>query len=488
MKKIVVWAQIRNHTGMKCVNPFLLPCGYIEPGTEVQMEEVDQTVYEYDMQLENAKPYSKLQGSVFFIANGDRKKKRGMTKVHYSELRHRDICVFANVSQTYKEALALDHLFKNVDYFSLRLTLAEGGATIDINEKPADFPKEALLDVKVNKDAPATDGKTAMTMDKRNYSVASTSTAEPTNGVSVSKTPRKKVNLNKLTSKMVDENALYVFSKDVDNLTTGEMLSEMDDCLKARAWSTRVGPTKQNYDKALTKLASVQFANHSVVARPIRITKTLVELCDSIGFLECGGITATCFLLSKGMIATNSHVVKKIKTARKSSTPHDHSEAYVYFDHEKIKRPLSGGHKLRPFSYPGNIISKQLDYALLCLEDYIEEKLPLGPFVRCSVPDQGNVCIVGHPNGEEKQEELCPILPLHEGRRSSEIERRLAENEQRYGNSPLVSTVYMYCPNVRKLYGDKAHLTYDVSGMFEGSSGAPVFDMRYYYIIYCILI
>jgi V8-like Glu-specific endopeptidase len=94
------------------------------------------------------------------------------------------------------------------------------------------------------------------------------------------------------------------------------------------------------------------------------------------------------------------------------------------------------------------------------------------------VPEQGKVCIVGHPSGQEKQDELCLILPLHEDRRSFELERRLAEKEERYRNSPSASTFYMYRSNIRRLYGDNSTLTYDVGSMFEGSSGAPIFDMK----------
>jgi hypothetical protein len=176
------------------------------------------------------------------------------------------------------------------------------------------------------------------------------------------------------------------------------------------------------------------------------------------------------------MVVTSWHVVNDILLARKSSTPHDHTEVFINFNYEKNGRPPSSGHKLRPLSYEFNVICESFDYAFLTLEDCVEEKLTLGKFVRCKVPEQGKVCIVGHPGGDEKQDELCLILPVHEDRRSLEIERRLAETEQRY--QPSASTFYMYRSNIRKLHGDRTALTYDVGGMFEGSSGAPVLDMK----------
>jgi hypothetical protein len=174
---MLVWAIIRDHdhAGLKCVNPFLLPCGFIQPGTEVKIEETNEVVYDYEMQVENTKPYSKLQGSVFFISISDRKKKRAITKVHYTDLRHNDVCVFASPCQNYKEAMIKDSRFINVDHFTLRRKITGGqGATIAINEKPADLGEEIVLEV--NRAVQSTDGKrSATTLNKSNYPMASTS-------------------------------------------------------------------------------------------------------------------------------------------------------------------------------------------------------------------------------------------------------------------------------------------------------------------------
>lgn len=108
---------------------------------------------------------------------------------------------------------------------------------------------------------------------------------------------------------------------------------------------------------------------------------------------------------------------------------------------------------------------------------YQQESLCENIFSR-ETPQSGNVCIVGHPNGNVKQDELCPILPIHEGWQSSEIEKRLASNEQRCQNNPSSSTCFLYRTDVKKLYVEKAALAYDVGHMFNGSSGAPVFDLK----------
>jgi hypothetical protein len=334
-----------------------------------------------------------------------------------------------------------------------------------------------------------------MPLNKSNCPMASTS--ESTNGDvntakhPVSKTPkRKKPNFNKLTGKLCAENAVYVFSKDICDLTKEEMFSEMVECLQARARCTLVDPKTRGftkYEKSLEKLAKDEFANHNVISRPVRFTKTLCELYNSIGFLKCGGVTATCFLVSSDMIATNWHVVRDIEIARNSSTPYDHSVVYVHFDYETNGGPPSNGNgrKLKPLSYERNVTCSQLDYAFLFLEECVEGKL-LGDLVRCNVPEQGNVCIVGHPRGAEKQDELCRILPLHDNRRSSELERRYEENELQCRNNQSrcalayigQKCVHSHQSSLQQLRDETNVVTYDAGSMFEGSSGAPVFDMK----------
>ncbi len=474
MKNTLTWAEIRDHDGLKCVNPYLLPCGFIKPGTEVKMEQLKKTIYDYEMKLADTKPYLKLQATMFFISITNRKRKRDITKVRRTDLLHCDMCVIASPSQTFKEALKIDRRFVNVDHFTLKRKQVEGGASVGMEQKPADFPKEVVVEVNyVNTLAPAaTKGKSVMPK-----TTSDVDTAEE----SISNTPKKKQELNKLVNKLWEKKAVYVFSKDAGDLTSKEMRLEMKDCLKARAWCTLVGPQDRGgtkYERSLVKRAKNQFANHNVISRPVTFSKTISGLYDSVGFLKCGDITATCFLVTNDMIITNWHVVNDIIIARRSSTSYDHSEVYVHFDYEETRGPQASGYKLMPLSHESNIICERFDYAILALEDCVEEKLTLGESVRTTVPEQGKVCIVGHPSGQEKQDELCLILPLHDDRRSLELERRLAENEERYRNSPSASTFYMYRSNIRRLYGDNSTLTYDVGSMFEGSSGAPIFDMK----------
>jgi V8-like Glu-specific endopeptidase len=480
MENTLVWGEIRSHTGMKCINPFLLPCGFIKSGTTMEIEEITRRVYDYDMSLEDTKPFSNLQmqGSVFFISLKDRKKKRAITCVNYKkDLRCNDMCVFAKPSQTYKEALKADHRFVGVDNFILKQKDEDGRATIGMDLKPADVDTEMVLDVHVDPTAQVARGTPTMS-----------STGEPTSYVK--ETPKKKHNFNELFGKLLEENAIYAFSKAVDDLKDDERIREMENCLKARAWSTLLGPEDRgkNLEKALAKIVKIQFSNNNVVARPVRFTKSLAKFYDSVGFLKCGTITATCFLVSEDMIATNWHVVDEIIKASRSSTLDDHSEVYVHFDYEDNgkKFNLENGCKLKPVSYSENKIHKDLDYALLFLETPVEQVKTLGEFVLCAVPDQGKVCIVGHPNGNEKQDELCAILPMHDDQRSLELERKFEEGSSKCRSNPASCTlvsfarqcVHSYQPQLQNLCHQRETMTYHVGSMGKGASGAPVFDMK----------
>lgn len=230
--------------------------------------------------------------------------------------------------------------------------------------------------------------------------------------------------------------------------------------------------------------AGIQFANKHVQTRPVLFSKALCPCYNSIGYLECGSVQATCFLISSRIILTNCHVVHDILKARTSSTHINHYDVFVYFQYEKHGEK-GRCYKLMPIDDKNNIMSEELDYAFLYLQDNLTWKKTLGRCVRCKVPDLGNTCIVAHPCGLEKKEELCPILPLCENRRYLELKRRVAKRVQECVKNPAGCTVtasgkncvHRFLKGLQDLCRNESVMTYDVGSMFEGSSGAPVFDM-----------
>ena len=497
VQNFLVWARIRGPvTELRCVNPLLMTCGFIKPETDVELEEIREAINEHQkpQKLPDIKPLSTLQpgmqNTLFFISISNREKMERITNVHYTNLRYRDMCVVARLGQSYKAAIESDGRFVNVDRFTLKRKLEGGeGSAIDMDLKPGDIKEEMTFLVKVKK-AVQSSGKssTALSSSTCQSALGDVETEELT----VARASQKKENFNTLGQKLWKENSIYVFSKDPSELTKKELLAEMVKCLKARGWSTLVGPKgrgPKKYETSLQQLVKHEFANQNIASRPVRVTKRLMKLYDSVGLLECGSVKATCFLVSGNMIATNWHVVRDILEARNTSTSQDHRNVDIRFNFEEAGAPENRRYRLKDISFQDNIICTQLDYAFLYLQEFVLEVLPLGDFVTCKVPERGTVCIAAHPSGNEKQEEVCPILPLHEDRRTHDLKRRYEEYEWHcrnnqsgcalsYARQYAGKCVHSYQTELQELCTEEKALTYDVGSMFEGSSGAPVFDLK----------
>ena len=493
VKDYLFWAKIKNFDEKQSINPYTLPCGLIQVDTEVEWEKFTGKIYDHPIKLDaDTKPYSKL----FFISMSNRRNKIGITYVHYEKLGRNNMCVVALSGETFKDALSRDGRFKNVSCFCLKRKVPGGEAIVDIDG----IAEEMVLHV-TGKPTP-TSNKTKQSSTSCLSESASASFETEVLGQEEAKTQmpkmkHEKISYDRLGEALFGKGVIYDFPKDVGKIPIREILDEMSKCLKALTWYTLFGPTEraeENFENSLEALAEVQFANHYVVGRPASFTKKLSLLLDSIGYLECGDVYGTCFLVSTDLIVTCRHVVKMIETARGASSSTDHSRVFVYFDYEdnRSAKPLSNGYELLPLDHPRNVWSEALDYAFLFLKPQSPEKRlkvhPLGKYVTRKVPMRGNVSIAGHPFGYIKQDELCPILPAHDDGRYRELQRRVRQEEEvckadssscvLSSRMPNTKCVHMYRRNIEELCGEKKALTYDVGSFFEGSSGSPVFDMN----------
>ena len=389
IQNFLVCAKIRGpNSEPKSVNPCFLPCGFIEPGTDVELEEMREAGQNLPKLLDS-KTFPKLQTgmqntSVFFISISNREKMERITNVHYKNLRCRDMCVVANPGQSLRDAITSDGRFTNVDRFTLEQKVPGAkGSAIDMDLKPGDFKEEMTFIVKVRRVVQSSQrsSTTAVGSDPASSSTCQTETEKQT----VTKSPQTKKSYSKLVEKLWKDNSVYLFSKDTRNLTSEEILEEMLNCLKARGWCTLVGPKNREpkkYETSLQELVKHEFANENVVSRPVRVTKKLMELYNSVALLKCDSVQATCFLVSDNIIATNWHVVDKILKARNSSTHYHHRDVYVRFDFEDADVPENLLYKLKDLSYPDNMICEQLDYAFLHLEECVVGVQPLAKYVR----------------------------------------------------------------------------------------------------------
>ncbi|XP_028406106.1 protein FAM111B-like [Dendronephthya gigantea] len=475
MKSIVFGAKLRGHDRNTAVNPFLLPCHFIQFGTEVSWQDLgDETkLYDKDPGLSSVSSCTNAKHgqAPFFVSIANQKHKENITHINRQKLGpFEDICVVANRGESFEQALIRDGRFRNVQRFTLsrKLPGVVIGCEIDKTDERDDYEENLVLEVKLAKST-NTESK-SLGQNKRNCllltsEIASTS-GETSTATTMEEEPRKydHTSLDQLTEKLCRESGIYYYSEDFCELTASERRLEMERCLRARAMCTLLPPNerKENHLKSsLVQLVATHFSNVNIVARPVAFSKIICHFYDSVGYLKCGDVNATCFLVSQDMVVTNFHVIRQIQTARESSTPNDHSHIYVYFGYERPDQESRERYKLAPLQCEGNIVySDAFDYAFLRTEECVEGKLTLGQFVRCNVPRSGIVSIVGHPGGKEKQEELCAILP-------SSHQDRMSSND----------TLFMYRENCRRDLSGIA-LTYDVGSMFEGSSGSPVFDMN----------
>ena len=484
LKTMLFWVKLTNRDGKKFVNPFFLPCGLIQMRTEVEWKEITGDIYDYDIEQKYCRAYNKPRVP-FFISNTNQSRGENMTYVGRRKIGLVDICVVAIDGENFEKALKSDGRFKGVERFILSRKVEGGkGSVVDKTDSPADLAGD-YLEVKVRRST-AQSQSTSLDESK----IASTSEETSTRGdVSTFEensfeTPKekreRKLNFDKLASELWKKNRLYVFPEDDDELTFQEKRERMEECLKARAWCTLLGPSdraRSKFEKSLKKHGKIQFSNNNIVSRPVAFSKNMYHLYSSIGFLKCGDMNATCFLISNNLIATNWHVVDDIWTARRSSTQTDHSIVFVNFGYELGEENVQDRYTLAPLEDEGNVTSEDLDYAFLHVEGHVEGEA-LGKHVRTDIPCQGKVCIVGHPDGKVKQEEICPIIPQNDDRKSLQYEKNLADGQQ-YRSNLSSDTFYMYRENVKKnLHNDGKTLTYDVGSMFQGSSGAPVFNMR----------
>ena len=483
IRNIIFWAKMRSRDGIIFVNPFSFSCGLIRDETEVFWKETTDKIYDNDVE----RSYGKVrvqQHFAFFISNSNQRHKENITHINRQKLEcFSDICVVPVGGENVKETLTRDGRFKNIDRFNLNRKLECGvGSVIGLNDSPADVAGY-VLEVKLGKypvQSTNTEPKSAC-LDES--SIASTSVGKSTSGDASTlelensfvtpKAKKSKANFNKLAGELWGKNRLYDFPEDEDELTLQGKRDRMEECLKARAWSSLLGPDDRapnKFDRTIKKKGKIEFSNHNVVSRPVAFSKMICNLYDSIGFLKCGHVTATCFLVSDNLIATNWHVVDEIENRRRSSTSVDYSDVFVNFDYDQGEEDTEKRYRLSPLEHEENKKSSDLDYAFLRLESSIDSKVTLGDFVRTDVPCQGKVCIIGHPAGGEKQEEICPIIPRNEDRMSLQYGSNRPENELEF---------YMFRDYVRRgLYNAGTALAYDVGSMFQGSSGAPVFDMR----------
>ncbi|XP_078688185.1 uncharacterized protein LOC144920136 isoform X2 [Branchiostoma floridae x Branchiostoma belcheri] len=180
---------------------------------------------------------------------------------------------------------------------------------------------------------------------------------------------------------------------------------------------------------------------------------TITERMKSVCLLECPTATATGFLVGPKHVMTNYHFLQLyVQPALRTNSNPDRYAATFHF---------SSMHTFRTRFYPTNYLTcdTELDYAILELEHVPPHAAPLGQFVSELCHQDGVVIVVGHPGGQRKRVDFCPIAVVDH---NFEVHIR---NVRGIPDNPTDFP--------RQVAG---RANYHTSSMFHGSSGSPGFD------------
>ncbi|XP_063757125.1 serine protease FAM111A-like isoform X2 [Eleginops maclovinus] len=214
--------------------------------------------------------------------------------------------------------------------------------------------------------------------------------------------------------------------------------------------------------------------------------RELIKLGESVCKVVVEGyFTGTGFVLFDNFILTNAHLFDKC--VEETENLKDAVEVYVLFNYEEEHKNY---HQFKLAQRNICYRHDDLDYAIFELESVghkynpetksvTEQKVPPGLLKRFGpVPENGEACIIGHPEGGVKK--LDPTCVIEIEHRKKAIEDHL---------DPYKDTLFTVC-SIRHLIKkqgienifvggckEKKVVTYN-SFMYHGSSGSPVFDAQ----------
>ena len=452
MNEYLFFVEINDHpAGEVVVQPMLFTCNFLKKNGNVRA--VHSTRKCSATTVLDSKISSKIsQPFLVFIKTGHLFRKKPITDRHYSEFDGKDMAVVVKSGEKFKESLERDGRF--VDCSEWKLNCEEFNGYVDSDSEVSDEMRNCSFVCTVSrkhaKEGPAKEGPA-----KENVTPA----------------PQE------ATTVIVQKDVYMNFIAIEDPDFTNKVRNSMEEEVKERAYSTLLDPksSKPAGDKTILSLPKKEFSNQVSIAKPAWLLSFLGIAMRSVGLLKCGSIQATCILIKRRQIITNYHVFRDIQKQRLSSAPCQHNKIKVSFDYlddnESANQVFVEVDEER--FRQTTIVSPKLDYIILALKNHetLADRQPLGPLVRRSVPRDGLVTIIGHPQGRPKLEETCVVVPHYLWR--SELQKRCQSTTP----PPSGFDVGLHMCKKDIMSNNYDHrLPYDTN-LFEGASGSPVFNM-----------
>ena len=222
-----------------------------------------------------------------------------------------------------------------------------------------------------------------------------------------------------------------------------------------------------NEDQHILNFARDEVFKNASTKRPARLNETLVSYMRSVGQIVCGGVQlGTCFLVTDELVLTNYHVYRSIE-AERYKQENSNLPINVLFDYLEPEQTENVVVEVDE-EQDSELENPYLDYKFFRLKqnEGLMERVPLGPMVRNWQLSDGRVVILGHPGGQEMQDEVCIVV----GYRAM-LERIRDRHKKCNG---------VHMTNAQLLHETEDYqgcLSYD-SSFFSGASGSPVIQMN----------
>jgi hypothetical protein len=442
----ILFAEVNDHAGEVVVLPGIL-CKELKPNGKIRAKpRKGATPSPKPVGGEDKENKALTTNELFYVHSNS----SGITKIPNTAYEGKLLCVVAQVNDTLKDAILKDGRF--CDEFIL-LQDDDRQADVPLQYSVSDYSRETfVLKKRAGKrkkaDKPGTDRE-----------ISETASINPSKELVYSAMP---------------SSVTAFFTEEIGK----SMVADARNSALKKLIQPGVG--QEDFDKHIQSIAQ-KFGKVASSAIPARTLQVLAEAAKSVGFIRCGDITGTCFLLFKNAIITCQHVINKINTKRSQSTDRElYKTISIHFNFD---RPHEFGMCDAEIDEKQMLVREgTLDYAICGVKWVASRRLTrLGPSVRSVLPSSGLVVLIGHPDSQFKCAETCRILPRYNwhstlGRRYSEAEQHCKQNpEECYiSENEEESCVHIY--KGRVLQGDHLNqLPYDTS-FFHGSSGSPVFN------------
>ena len=257
------------------------------------------------------------------------------------------------------------------------------------------------------------------------------------------------------------EKVRKAMTKDVKMSAYESLLNKNDHKIDAK-------DVKFNNDEKIYNFAKDEVSKNASTKKPARLNETFVHYMKSIGQIVCGEFKCgTCFLVTDTLVLTNYHVYRVIKEVR-SKPGNSNLPITIKFDYLDPKKPEKVVKVDVNEEKDLKLENPFLDYKFFHVKptEHLRNRIPLGPKVRNWQLSDGRVVILGHPGGEEMQEEVCVVVGYNK------MLERIRNRHRRFNgvhmtNAQLLDRTEDY----------QGCLSYDTT-FFSGASGSPVFEMN----------